>query len=50
MEWKLISIDGERITDANCQYDSLDLATMLESATKVIVDFDKKETTVLKMK
>lgn len=48
MDWKLISIDGKRVTEVNCQYDSLDLAVMMEEASKVIVDFDKKETTVIK--
>lgn len=47
MDWKLISINGECVTEVNCQYDSLDLAVLMENAIKVIVDFDKKETTVI---
>ncbi|MBT2759931.1 hypothetical protein J7E85_01530 [Paenibacillus sp. ISL-20] len=48
MDWKLISMDRERVIEVNCQYDSLDLAVMMEDAIKVLVDFDKKETTVIK--
>jgi hypothetical protein len=48
MDWKLITIDGKKVHDVNCQYDALDLAVMMEGATKVIVDFDKKEAKIIK--
>lgn len=48
MEWKLYDKNGEFIQEVNCQYDSLDLAVMFHGATKIEVDFDKKEAKIIK--
>lgn len=48
MDWKLLNKDGEFIQEVNCQYDALDIATMMEDAKKVEVDFEKKEARIIK--
>lgn len=47
MDWKLYDKDGNFLQEVNCQYDSLDLATMLYGATKVEVDFEKSEARII---
>ncbi|MCM3257060.1 hypothetical protein M3664_04595 [Paenibacillus lautus] len=48
MDWKLFDSNGEFIQEVNCQYDALDLAVLIEEATIIIVDFNKKEARVKK--
>lgn len=42
MEWKLYDKEGNFLQEVNCQYDSLDLATMMYNASEVKVDFKSK--------
>ncbi len=47
MDWKLYDENGKFLQEVNCQYDSLDIALFEYQATKVNIDFDKKEATIL---
>jgi hypothetical protein len=43
MDWKLYDSNGEFLQEVNCQYDALDLATLLYEAVEVEVDFINKK-------
>lgn len=47
MDWKLYDVDGEFIQDVNCQYDSCDISLWNHRATKILVDFENKTTTIV---
>jgi putative restriction endonuclease len=49
VDWKLLSKEGNFLQEVNCQYDSLDLAVMLYGASKVVVDFVRKESQIVHM-
>ncbi|MFI2856921.1 hypothetical protein ACH6EH_07245 [Paenibacillus sp. JSM ZJ436] len=48
MDWKLYDDQGKYLQDVNCQYDSLDLATLEHNAEKVEVDFKSKSARIVK--
>lgn len=48
LEWKLYDQNGDYLQEVNCQYDSLDLATMEHNAEKVEVDFSSKTARIIK--
>lgn len=48
MDWKLYDQNGDYLQEVNCQYDSLDLATMEHNAEKVEVDFKTKTAKIVK--
>ena len=47
MEWKLFDQHGNFIQEVNCQYDSLDIALYDNNATRVEVNFIKKEAYII---
>ncbi|MBD8839453.1 hypothetical protein IFU39_16695 [Paenibacillus sp. CFBP 13594] len=48
MDWKLFNENDEFLQEVNCQYDSLDLATMEHDAERVEVDFKNKTARIIK--
>lgn len=48
MDWKLYDKSGNFLQEVNCQYDALDLATMLYGAEIILVDFEKKSAKIAK--
>ena len=50
MDWKLFDDKNEFLQEVNCQYDSLDLATMEHNAATVEVDFKNKTARIVKYK
>ncbi|MFB5758973.1 hypothetical protein [Paenibacillus medicaginis] len=46
MEWKLIDEEGNFLQEVNCQYDASDIAIMIYNATRVELDFEKKEANI----
>lgn len=48
MDWKLFDDKNEFLQEVNCQYDSLDLATMEHNAETVEVDFKTKTARIIK--
>lgn len=47
MEWKLFDSKGKFLQEVNCQYDASDIATMMYEASKVELDFNKKEAKII---
>lgn len=48
MDWKLFDEDNVFLQEVNCQYDSLDLASMEHDAERVEVDFKNKIARIIK--
>jgi len=47
MEWKLFDENRNFLQEVNCQYDACDFASMFYGATRLEIDFNRKEATIV---
>ena len=48
MDWKIVDENGEFLTEANCQYDCCDLASLMYDAVQLEIDFDEMTARIIK--